>query len=372
MPIEHHTKSEALASEAELAVRAGDRGRAIKLYARAAGYELQALNGIPEQKARTRGILAVSAASLYYKAREWDAAEQVIFRFLSETGLASKFRQDLRELLEVVWDERVLEEEQHSHYAGDGMVVSMRGGLVGFGTTTLDQFLHTFDGMRNLFYRVTEWVAGVPFRPSGLPREEIRELLKARTTQPAGGSYRFRIRLVEPNQLKLFDDAPLRPEEVTKTLFNFVESASTGNEQQLVAVVPDEQYRTAMLKLLRNISPDGTRMKELQFQREGAAVGDSVSITKEIRFQIREHLNKRSPNETPAQEVVGTLRALDLDKKSIEVSLPGAEDRKRYYASELILDDVVGPMVNQRVLVTGIRRHKQRQMFRDIELETAG
>jgi hypothetical protein len=187
-----HSMAEQLAAEGEIANRNGNWQRARSAYATAGEYELQAFDATAPDKARTRGILAVSAASLLYKGGAWDRAEQFIFLRLGEKGLASHLLRQLRELLEVVWDERTLAEEQHAHYAGDGLVIAMRGGLVGFGTAPLDQFLHTFDGMRSLFYRVTEWVAGLPFRKRGLPREQIREVLKARTTQPVPGSYTVR------------------------------------------------------------------------------------------------------------------------------------------------------------------------------------
>jgi hypothetical protein len=370
MGTEDHANSERLASEAQLALRAGERQRAWSLYARAGALEGSALDSVPPEKQRTRGILAVSSASLFYKAREWVAAERIIFRCLADTAFPRKFAKDLRDLLEVVWDERVLAEEQHAQYSGDGFVVSMRGGLVGFGSSPLDQFLHTFDGLRNLFYRVTEWVNGVAFRKKGLPSEEIRELFKARTTQPSPGSFRFRIRLVEPQQLQLFDKPLVEPAEIAGTLFEFVARAAAGDERGLEQVVADREYRTAMLKLLRNVSPDGKRLNEIQLHREGE-LQESVSVFANVRQHIRDSLGKLSPAPPQAETFVGTLRALDLDKQFIDLIPVRGEQRERFYSSEVILDDVVGPMVNQRVMVTGIVPYRGKKVFRDIELQEA-
>jgi hypothetical protein len=61
---EHHSKSEKLASEAELAFRAGNRKEAEQLYAEAATAEARALADLTPEKQRTIGITAVSAVAL--------------------------------------------------------------------------------------------------------------------------------------------------------------------------------------------------------------------------------------------------------------------------------------------------------------------
>jgi hypothetical protein len=65
--LEHHQESERLAAEAEVASRAGDRSRAAGLYAQAAAAEARALDALDPAKARTLGISAVSAVSLYFR-----------------------------------------------------------------------------------------------------------------------------------------------------------------------------------------------------------------------------------------------------------------------------------------------------------------
>lgn len=60
-----HRASEAAAIEAELAFRQGDTSQAALLYAKAAELEQEALGTVNATKARTRGITAVSAVSLW-------------------------------------------------------------------------------------------------------------------------------------------------------------------------------------------------------------------------------------------------------------------------------------------------------------------
>ena len=65
---EFHKASEAAAIEAERAFREGTIAEATRLYAKAAELEQKALGSVDGTKARTRGITAVSAVSLWYKA----------------------------------------------------------------------------------------------------------------------------------------------------------------------------------------------------------------------------------------------------------------------------------------------------------------
>jgi hypothetical protein len=72
-----HKASEAAAIEAERAFRARNTSQAALLYAQAAELEQQALAALDDTKARTRGITAVSAVSLWYKAVAYERAEQL-------------------------------------------------------------------------------------------------------------------------------------------------------------------------------------------------------------------------------------------------------------------------------------------------------
>ena len=73
--VDDHQKSEAFASKADVRKRMSDSSRADKLYRLAAESELSALSCIPPGKNRTLGIIAVSAASLFFKAHKPDLAQ---------------------------------------------------------------------------------------------------------------------------------------------------------------------------------------------------------------------------------------------------------------------------------------------------------
>lgn len=109
-PNAEHEKSQELAAQAAIAMREGDRAKAQRLYAAAAKLEEEALIKLPDGVPRTKGILAVSLASLLYKAREYNRAEKWIMRAMLADDIFPPARLQLKELLEVVWDERAVDD----------------------------------------------------------------------------------------------------------------------------------------------------------------------------------------------------------------------------------------------------------------------
>jgi hypothetical protein len=81
--VEFHRRSEQLASEAEAAMRQGQRDRALNLYAEGAEAEVQALSELDRAKTRTFGISAVSAVALWYKAHRYEEAQAVAYQLLA-------------------------------------------------------------------------------------------------------------------------------------------------------------------------------------------------------------------------------------------------------------------------------------------------
>ena len=82
---EHHAESERLAIEAQLALKARNSLQAINLYRQAAEAERRALDQIDVSKVRTRGVTAVSAVALWFKAGEYEYAEQLAHLMLADT-----------------------------------------------------------------------------------------------------------------------------------------------------------------------------------------------------------------------------------------------------------------------------------------------
>ena len=100
---EHHTESERLAAQAQLAVRRGELERARELYMQAARFEADALSAVEPTKVRTLGITAVSTAALWYKAGNFEAAQALAHTWLGKQALPPFAVNQLREMLELTW-----------------------------------------------------------------------------------------------------------------------------------------------------------------------------------------------------------------------------------------------------------------------------
>ena len=371
MPNRAHEEAQEISATAAALFAQGRVADARVQFGAAADLELQALRHVPPDKRRTWGILAVSAAALLYKARRHDEAESAIYSFLVEPGIQPEARRQLRELLEVIWDERAL--PPGFEYSGDEFFVTLRGGEVGSGTAPLDLVIEKNAEFRGLTTRVLEWKAQRPFRPAGPADKLVADRVQARAAQAVAGSYRFLIRLVAQAQAPLFPDLPtVDIRGVADEMFTLLGHASAGGRasaEELKRLVPDERYRSTMLKLVRNIVPTGRRVGEVEIARVTRAAPDaepvrtSVLLTKESRAPVAEALKATSTQapEENFETIRGTLRAVHLDQDwLVVVQEDGTSVRCEGAGSNV--DDVLGPLVNRPVIVLARRRGIARKL----------
>src|SRR5712664_1212500 len=119
---ELHSESERLAIEAESSLRARNAAKAIELYKRAAEIERRALDLLDVSKVRTRGITAVSAVALSFKAAEYTLAEQLAYSMLADTHIPDFAREELRTLVQAIWTESSKRKAGVSFIPGQVMV----------------------------------------------------------------------------------------------------------------------------------------------------------------------------------------------------------------------------------------------------------
>lgn len=371
---EHHSKSEKLAVEAELARREGDTPRAEYLYKQAATEEAAALDSVVDDRQRTRGITAVSAVALWYKAHDYPAAEQLAHRCLGAAGLPRFAIAQLRDLLEVVWAADAAEKAGVRFVTGD-VLVSVKGGKVIHGGAPLDLIVQKVEGIQTALYRTVEMLLSRPLRKRGGPPSDIQSMFQPWLFQAPAGSYQFAVRMEEPKQQELWDIGRPRIESVTETFFKVLRATST-NPEELVEIVPDEQYRAAFLNLSRNLAPTGKTFDRLEVRDASAPKEPVVTFVSDARQELNAALRKLRPTRTGEGEQVvvhGVLRGLHLDKDWLEVTMSdpqlfGQDGHVRIEDAGDVLDDVVGPMVNRKVVVTALR-HGSKLIYRDIELE---
>ena len=365
---ESHQRSEALASEAFLALRSGLVQAAETLYAKAALAEEEALHHVDQSKQRTLGITAVSAVSLWFKAREYRRAEQLAFSILGMDALPEFASNDLRLLVQAIWTESSKKQAGVSFLPGQ-VIVSVKGGEVITGGAPLDLIVDKVQTIQALFYRTIEFIKDLPHRQHGGPIREIQEACRPWLFQTPPGSYQFSIAIQEPAQKDFFKE-DIKPDQIAWHFLEILKATANDEPQALQAIVPDVKYRSTFLKLSRNLAPTGRTFERMEIRTAGDSKG--ILLLPENRSSINRILReqpKPAENVDGQEEITinGTLRAVHLDKDWLDVSVDG--ESIHIEGLKDTIDDVIGPMVNRHVIVRAIKSVKMKLRFIDIELD---
>jgi hypothetical protein len=373
-----HSRAERLATAAELAVRSGNDADAAALYEQAAALETDALDALGSEKPRTRGITAVSAVALWYKARKYREAERLAHVGLSSQTLPPFATEQLQYLLQMLWAAGAAEKAGRRFVAGD-VLVSVAGGVVLPGGAPLDLIQQKIEGIQAVLFRVAEMLVGAPLRRRGGPSAELQQAFRPWLFQAPAGSYQFAVRVEQPPQMHLFVSQP-SAEQVTERFFSILRASAKNPDTDLPALVPDRGYREAFVNLSRNLAPTGKAFARLEVRDASAPAVEPIVLEESSRRALNGTLKalKSPPSQValgPVVELRGILRGLHLDQDWLEVLLDRGESNKgeapksvRIEAAGEVLDDVIGPMVNHRVVVTATRRGEKLR-FEDIEPE---
>ena len=321
---EHHSRSENLAAEAEMASRTGDATRAEQLYRQAAEAEEAAFDNLTSAKLRTRGITCVSAVALWYKSHEYATAERTALTYLTISDLPSFAKVQLRELLHLIWTADVAQQSGVNFIRGD-VLVSVKGGEVIYGGAPLDLIMRKVEGVQAIVSRAVEMLLQRPFRKRGQPEPDIQSVFRPWLFQAPAGSYQFAVRVQEPKQMSLWESDRPKVERVTATIFDILRASASDPENELRSVVDDDQYRLAFLSLSRNLAPTGKSFDLLEVRDASAPTSPVASFGMETRQEINAALRRAKPPRSVStmDEPVtlhGVLRGVHLDEDWIELS----------------------------------------------------
>lgn len=365
---ELHSESEQLAIEAQLALRARNSEQAIELYKRAAEIEQQALEQLDLSKIRTRGITAVSAVALWFKASEYSLAEQLGYSMLADPHIPDFAREGLRNLVQAIWTESSKQKAGVKFVPGQVMV-SVKGGEVVTGGAPLDLIVDKVQTIQSMFYRTIEFVNGVSHRRAGRPTKELQEACRPWLFQSAPGSYQFSVAIQKPQQADFFKQ-DIEPERIAQHFLEIVSASSGDDTAELEKLVPDDTYRSTFLRLARNLTPTGKTKTFECIEFYGPGETRPVTLGVESRININQQLRKKPADQTTTDEVHeelrGILRALHLDKDWLDVVVDGVS--MHVDGLQDTVDDVIGPMVNRSVIVRTVRVSQKKRKFVDIEL----
>lgn len=360
-----HKESEQFSIEAQLALKAGSFNHAAELYKKAASAEKKALDCVDKTKVRTRGITAVSATALWYKAGEYAAAEKIAYSMLADEALPEFAREELRNLVQAIWTESA-KRQANVAFIPEQVMVSVQGGEVVTGGAPLDLIVDKVKTIQAMFYRTIEYLQGVAHRKIGLPSKELQESCRPWLFQSPPGSYQFSVAIQKPKQQDFFKEE-IEPDRIAQHFLEIVSASTNDDENNLVNLVSDKDYRITFLNLARNLTPTGNAFDRIELR--GLNEAKPIRFDADTRHSIRNNLKKlRSPisaGGAAPEELQGILRAVHLDQDWLEIAVG---DKKLHVVGlQEAVDDVIGPMVNRAVVVKVVRL-KAKLKFIDIEL----
>jgi hypothetical protein len=363
-----HAESERLASQAEIESRRKNALDAKSSYMKAAEAENRALLELPLDKPRTLGITAVSAAALWFKARAFKKASQLCYLMLSRGDLPDFAVDQLKALVQAIWIEESKSEAEIAFLPGQ-VNFSVKGGEVVVGGAPLDLIVDKVKTIQSIFYRTIEESQDMPLRRRGDPKREVQDACRAWLFQMPPGSYQFSVAIQEPPQRDFFK-ATVDPDLIADRFLKVLRASALGDVEQLELLVPDADYRSTFLKLARNLAPTGKTFGQMEIS--SALGGDAVELLPESRKAISAEINRLKPkrltdSDTVEETLRGVLRAVNLDKDWVEVASEAGTHHIVGLAEAL--DDVIGPMVNRRVVVKVRRDASMKYKFDDIELD---
>ncbi len=184
-------QSEELALRAEQAWSARQPDEARRLFAEAAALEEQVAREVPPAMVRVRGVLAISAVALWYKAGDYAQAKRLAYVFLAaEPQLSDQGRADLEDLVD-----RCSREAELGKIVNDPAMIAVEvkldGGLVGKGVAPAAATRRCRDNVTVLLMRSAELEAGYGYRERGESSLERTDVLQIYEVPARAASYDF-------------------------------------------------------------------------------------------------------------------------------------------------------------------------------------
>ena len=371
--IERHRKSEQLAAAAEIAKHNGEIDKALALYKAAAEVEDSALALITQDKTRTIGVAAVSAASLYFKANEYELSEKLALSYLIKLGIPQFAKDQLKNIVQTIWNERVFKKSGVQFIRGE-LLISVAGGLVAVGAAPLDLVHRKVEEIKNLYYRAVEMLLGLSLRKHGVPEPIVRDNFRPWILQAPAGSYQFALRVEKPSQMDLFPSATPEIEEVTRTLLRIIEASSIGAIEQLDDIISSEEYKDCFIKQVRNLAPTGKTFNQLTIRSTSHEEFSPVVFSPQTRKVLTDTIRARekqitSNDHLEQKQIIGILRGLQLDKDWLDITEENTGQHIKVYQAGDMIDDLIGPMVNHKVLVDVYIDEDGKRIYKDIQPE---
>ena len=354
---ELHSEAMDLAEFGLLERMRGNTEEAHGLFEQALERELAAIDALDEPIEPTYSVLHRSAATLAIDCSRLRQAEQIAARALAQNP-HPEIAEELRDLLEQINFLRHLE-LQGVALAEDELQMSLTGDAVGYGFVHSNEVLSRVSNAAVLMHRVAEWLSRKPFRKRGRPKRNLAENYQIYLSVPRAASFAVTLRfgyLIEQLSLTGMPDRGM-PEthKVINEFMSIVDLVNGSEISEIEKHIPDPAYLWNFLSLVRNIAPDGERVRQVGFT---AVRGNKEHKVAVARPRSRFPTTHAESGVTESVELRGWLRRADAfreDSNRIGIRDESGTSRVVIVPTNQ-MDDIVKPLWGKKVMVTGTRR----------------
>lgn len=304
----------------------------------------------------TVSILYRSAATLALDAREVREAERLVASALAEDP-PDDVADELRDLLEQVHFRR--------HLALRGIELNpsefqfaLLGPAVGFGMVASDEFVGRVHTIETLLYRTAERKLERPFREGGRRKQALQKEIDLYVSVPRAASFAVTFRIGSSAQLSLM---PLGEDVVNEVLTCF-ELLNRGEDESLHRRITEPSYYRNFMALAAQIAPDGKDITGVGFTatRHSGAPRE-VELRRPKSSLPKPKVLAPAPvtfdRESPIA-ITGRLAfASNLEDQQNEIRVKTDQGAVyRVKVPEGLMNDIVRPLWNERVIVRGTRQ----------------
>lgn len=349
-----HQEAMDIAESAMRVQRAGEHKRAKELFGDAFKKEREAALLVANSNGQepTRSVLLRSAASLGINYGDWREAERLVALALSGDP-PEELQEELRDLYENVTFQRHLDLNGVSLSESE-VQMSLAGGGVGYGIVSYSDYFPRMKSLENVILRTAERRQDVPFRTAGKPSKSIRDGFRLYVSVARAASFAVTIRIgSHPKQKQLFDT---EPDDVVFEVAECIEAFNSEMANELKDRIGDSKYYLNFVHLMRQLAPDGDRIRAVGFTVIQAGTERRVALTHPPSpdWYLKEKRNQKTVRfsgvltEAAKKKTSNVIGIRDNKGKVNAVHVPSA-----------LLNDIVRPLWDREVNVVAREKGKR-------------
>ena len=308
----------------------------------------------------SRSILFRSAASIAFELKYFKEAEQLVCFGLSGNP-PYWVAEELKDIYENINFHRHLE-LRGVKLDDEEFQMSLTGDAVGFGVCESEEFILRVDVLTKMIQRTVQRKTN-PSEKLGRLSQNIKSIYTPYISIPRAASYAVSFRLSCPNeQLELFKE--INKQEIIDEVLESIELFEKEDFQALHDKIQEEPYFNNFIGLCEKLLPDGKNITSVGFTTIRYEKEKKVLLKKKKTNLLAEKIEPEEMNLLinidKGDEVIiqGILKVADksLDKPEIKIHSNGIYYRVR--VPEGIMDDIVRPLWDREVILSGIKHSK--------------